>query len=526
MDLHELDTHLRNPATYPAAEGRPELIHTHCSVVALVGDEVFKVKREVRHAFLDFSTPELRLAAAREELRLNARLAKDTYLGLMALMPQPNGAARFEPFDAAQDPPAGAQAVAVHMRRLSAQYLLDRRLERGEVDHELLGALARRLATFHKEAERGPHVDRAADPARLERLALDNVEALEGGAKPALSPELTAFLRHSTEGFFREHHTALAARVARGCAVDGHGDLHAGNVWARGSQLVIYDALEFDADLRRADQGLDLAFLLMDLDLAGHRASAAWLAREYARLAKDPDLEVVMPGFKTYRALVRAKVAGLRAASAELDDGARDAARVAGTRYALLAASYHLPPALVLMCGLPASGKSWLGERVARLLGATLHRSDIRRREVAPAGADPSATAARYSAEAKQRTYDALLAAARTDLDAGRSAVIDGSFIQARWRAPFVALAAERGAPLVLLEPRISADVARERLARRAQDPREPSEADWTVYQRLAGQYEAPVELAPGQHVLWESGGPAETATVAVVNAITRQARG
>ena len=537
MDAVALERWLADPKTYPDGSGEPELIHTHASVVALVGSRVFKVKREVRYPFLDFSTPALRLAAAREELRLNRRLAPGVYLGLQALRPGKGGGARFEPFPEAEEPPADTLAVAVHMVRLTAHDLLDKRLERGEVDHELLALLAERLARFHREAERGPDADRAADPARLERLALDNIDALkawndapEAAELGALaSPELVRFLRRKTVDFFRDQSPTLRARIAAGRAVDGHGDLHAGNVWVRGQELAIYDALEFNGDLRRGDGALDLAFLLMDLDRAGHRAAASWLAREYGRLAEDRDLDAVLVGFKVYRALVRAKVGGLRA-KGESDPEARRAARIDGSAHTLLAASYELPPALVLMCGLPASGKSWLAERTARILGAALHRSDVLRRRIAgedgklPEGRHRGAyDQGRYAPDAKQRTYDALLADARRDLADGRTCIVDGSFVQARWRRPFADLAGELGVPYVLFEPFTTPEVAKERLERRALDPREPSEADWNVYLRLAEQYEPPDELPPRHHVRIESGGPPEDAVAALVDALLAQ---
>lgn len=48
----------------------------------LVGDLAYKVKKPVRTAFLDFSTPQRRAAALRRELDLNRRLAPDASLGV------------------------------------------------------------------------------------------------------------------------------------------------------------------------------------------------------------------------------------------------------------------------------------------------------------------------------------------------------------------------------------------------------------------------------------------------------------
>jgi len=51
---------------------------THISTVLMAGDRVFKLKRAVKLPYADFATPELRLAACREEWRLNARVVRRT----------------------------------------------------------------------------------------------------------------------------------------------------------------------------------------------------------------------------------------------------------------------------------------------------------------------------------------------------------------------------------------------------------------------------------------------------------------
>jgi hypothetical protein len=60
---------------------------THSGLVLLVGDRAYKLKKPVRTAYLDFSTPARRLAALRRELELNRRLTPDAYLGISRLTP-------------------------------------------------------------------------------------------------------------------------------------------------------------------------------------------------------------------------------------------------------------------------------------------------------------------------------------------------------------------------------------------------------------------------------------------------------
>src|ERR1017187_5836571 len=60
-------------------------LETHMSWLLLGGDKVLKLKRPVRYPFLDFSTVQARERDAREEIRVNRRLAPGIYLGLLAL---------------------------------------------------------------------------------------------------------------------------------------------------------------------------------------------------------------------------------------------------------------------------------------------------------------------------------------------------------------------------------------------------------------------------------------------------------
>lgn len=173
-------------------------------------------------------------------------------------------------------------------------------------------------------------------------------------------------------------------------------------------------------------------------------------------------------------------------------------------------------PALVLLAGLPASGKSWLAEHLAPVLAAELHQSDVRRRELfdVPTGYRHRGPydAGMYSAEAKQRVYDSLLADARRCLGAGGRVVVDGSFVQAKWRAPFERLARELGSPFVFVEVTAPEDVVRARIAERVKDTNQPSDADFAVHLKLKEQREPLTEC--GEHERLEVESPVELVEV------------
>jgi predicted kinase len=168
-----------------------------------------------------------------------------------------------------------------------------------------------------------------------------------------------------------------------------------------------------------------------------------------------------------------------------------------------------LAPTLLLTSGLPATGKSWFARRAADGLRADLYQSDVLRRELFGSSAEKERRdrydQGRYAPDAKQRIYDALLGRAGQSLASGRSAVIDGSFVQQAWRRPFRALAQERGARFCCVRLSADEDLVRRRLARRALDPEEASEANFEVYLRLRDQQESLADLPPGERLELDS---------------------
>jgi predicted kinase len=248
----------------------------------------------------------------------------------------------------------------------------------------------------------------------------------------------------------------------------------------------------------------------MDLDHGGYRAFARYLARRYAEHSGDEQIDRLMPFYSAYRAIVRAKVAGLRAAGLEAGE-AREEARREAKAYFLQAASYELPPALILMCGLPAAGKTWDARAVARPFEAVVESSDIRRKILAglPIHAHPPLQgydAGLYSPEMKERVYASLLEQAEEALGRGRTVVVDATFPSVGRRGPFLELAARLGAPLVVVHPAVDEEETRRRMELRATDEHEASDADFAVWQRAREVFEPPDEVPALQRIDHASG--------------------
>jgi len=486
---------LDDPAAYPHEVDRVDRIRTHISELFLAGDRVYKVKRPLRLAFLDYSTLERRLHYCEQEVLLNRRLAGATYRRVAPINRDPTGRIRV-------DGPGETVEYAVEMERLPHARLLDRLLEEGEVDNELAGRLARRLVAFHRAADHGPDVAGCGTAAAVRCSTEENLLQLESllDHHPGLCGALLGrHLRGSLERFLAEEAPLLERRAEDGRIREGHGDLHAGNVCVLPDRLVIYDCIEFDRRLRCLDVAQDLAFLAMDLDHRGYRAFSAWLVRHYGEHAEDTGIHPLQRFYKTHLALVRAKVALLRAAGADRPEEVRDARREA-QRYLHLAAGYSLPPVLVVMSGLPGSGKTFMAERLAGRLGCPIVHSDVTRKRLAglPVHARPPAEALDelYSPEMTQRTYACLNQEARDLLAAGSSVIVDANCPTAPLRDRFLDLGAAQHAPRILVALTASAEETRRRLETRERTPAQASDADFRVYLALRERFDPPREGA------------------------------
>jgi len=501
---------LARPAAWPEGRAPTRMLETHISWLFFVGERVYKLKKSVDLGFLDYRALDARRHFCEEEVRLNRRLAPRVYLGVAAVCRDAAGRLRVgEPNAGPAGPSENVEEWAVVMHRLPAERMLSALVERGEVDSELLERLARRLAEFHRAAARGPQIDAHGAPEAVARNARDNFATLGGFGSELVSPVLLGHLAARAEAFLEERRDLLERRVCESRVCEGHGDLHAENVCVLPDEIVAYDGIEFSAALRCGDVACDLAFLTMDLDFRGFPAFARDLARRYAAHAGDGELEELLGFYEDYRALVRAKVAGITAAA---PGASPELARQKGRelrRYLHLACRRSLGPGLVLCGGLPASGKSTLARHLAGVLDAAHLESDVRRKRLAGLAPDarvrPGVDQGLYAPESRAHTYASLLESAEEWLAEGRRVVVDATFAARADRAAFVALARRRRVPWFLCLVHASEERTRARLAARAADPHAASDADSAVWEKARERFEPPDELSSERVLACES---------------------
>lgn len=297
-ELAEKVAFLRSPAAYPHACRAVEARETHMSWVFLADGFAWKLKKPVRHPFLDYRAPEARQRFCEAEVRLNRRLAPDVYLGVVPLLRRADGALGISGAGEAVD-------WLVRMRRLPATLMLDAALERGTATRSAVARAARHVAAFYASAA----PEQVAQAAYLERfrreLAL-NRHMLRDGAW-GLPEEPLAAVIGALDAFIAEEAELVLGPLRSGGVVEGHGDLRPEHVFI-GEPPAVIDCLEFDRALRLLDPFEEIAFLAMECRLLGGAwAGGIFLRRVAAVLGRRPSARL-FAFYTAFRACLRARL--------------------------------------------------------------------------------------------------------------------------------------------------------------------------------------------------------------------------
>jgi hypothetical protein len=453
-------------------------VETHISLVFVGSDTVWKLKKAVRLAFLDFTTVEARQRFILRELELNRPAAPGLYQDVVPLLRGPDGALVLG--DTADNELPVVDWV-LRMARVPAEDFLDAIAAAGGLTPELLDALGDAVAEYHQgllppskpslaarasghatlntapsPAQQGRAGEEAGATAAMRHVTLGNARsALDAGlsakAVQDWQAHLLAALEHIAPWLEERSHSGFIRRA--------HGDLHLGNLCLWHGKPVPFDALEFDEAMATIDLGYDLAFLLMDLDQRVARAAANRVLNRYVARTGDAALTHGLPVFLSLRAMIRAHVEARRG-------NAEPAARY------LAATERYLrppPPVALAIGGLPGTGKSTLARALAPELGgapgALVLRSDEIRKHQHGAAPEQRLPQSAYSDEASEAVFAALADMVRTTAAGGQAVIADATFIDQHHRRMIEAAAQTAGvrfvglwleAPLPILEARIA----------------------------------------------------------------------
>ncbi len=436
MDAQALHKAMLNIKTYPGEAGPVTFRETHISRLYFTAQHVYKIKKNIDLGFLNFTSPDRRRFYCQEELRLNSRFCPDTYLDIVEIRCQGNNC------HAGTGLKGDLIDYAVRMKRLPQERMLDVLIEAKEPTlREQMKRLGRHIGRLHMQSESRLQ---ASGRTHVEIVTLNWEENLRqtapfvGDTLPPCAQSLMAdYIAH----FLKKKTTLLQHRQSAGFVLDGHGDLHAEHICLT-DPICIYDCIEFNERFRVGDRVADLAFLLMDLDYRNRRDLAEGLLASYIETTgPDPDLPTLLPFYKIYRAWVRGKVLSFLTRDISAAPAEQKPAHSSAQNYFSLAVSYLCRPALILTCGLMGVGKTAIAQELTQFLGATLLRSDERRKHLAgmaPTTQDHSDFGhGIYSANMSEKTYQSLLEEAKTLLAQGHTVIIDASFASHQNREQF-----------------------------------------------------------------------------------------
>lgn len=438
------------------------VVRTHSATLWFVDDLVVKRKRPVDLGFLDFRSFAARRRACRRELDLNCRLGnEDVHLGLADVV----------------DESGDIVDVALVMRRLPD----DRRLatlagSRHDLD-DCVTHVARVIAAFHAGQPPAAHPRDYASPAVLRANWDDNLAVLRDHPE-LVDPARVDRVAADVDTWLAGREQLLEDRIVDGWVRDGHGDLIADDVFCTQDGPRILDCLDFADKYRIGDVLLDVAFLAMDLERLTRPDLAALLLSTHAELLGGSHPVGLMHHYVAYRASVRAKVACL------VDDPSPTEV----DRY-LRVVERHLAnarPLLVLVGGLPGTGKSTLAEGLAGRSGWSLLRTDEIRKDLLGTAHDHPAGPDGYTDRMIAATYAEMLDRARTLLQHGETVVCDASWSDPTHRRVAEQVAREGHAELRAIECRLPAELARRRLQARRGDA---SDADQDVHDDMRRRF-------------------------------------
>ncbi|MGD9639474.1 MAG: AAA family ATPase [Alphaproteobacteria bacterium] len=464
---------LNNPSFYETSYKNIDVIQSHISLVFLVGDKAYKLKRGVKFPYLDYSTIEKRKQACFKEIAVTKEGAPTLFLGVSAIVKDSQkGIIMLPP----NEEPADGQDIldyVVVMNRFEQENLFENLAPLGKLDRFEMMDLAETVVKIHSVTESFP--DRGGSEMIKGRI-IENDEMLRCFAPAVFDITDIDTLRDLSVKEFNKIKDLLDERKKQGKVKRCHGDIHLHNICMIDGKPILFDAIEFNDDLALIDVMYDLAFLLMDMEKRGLRRLASIFFNHYMAYSGDYEGILCLPLFQSCRAAVRAQVCATMA-SMQTDEDEKNYLNKQAFEYLVLANQMlnPKPPILVASGGLSGSGKSRLSREIAPYIGASpgamIFRTDVIRKKLKGKLPHEHLTKVDYDEESSKKTYENLRIECTKVIRAGLPALADGIFASQDERIAIEKLAKDLNVPFHGFWMYANRDIQADRVATRQRNP-------------------------------------------------------
>ena len=134
-------------------------------------------------------------------------------------------------------------------------------------------------------------------------------------------------------------------------------------------------------------------------------------------------------------------------------------------------------PALIIISGLPGTGKSYLSKRLAERVRLLVLESDALRKLLF--------SPPLYSSQESAQLFRTIHRLLRELLRKGIPVILDATNLSERFREQLYSIADQLDVKLILVRVEAPPEVVHQRLENRARDRENTSDADWAVYRRM-----------------------------------------
>ncbi|MGN6646291.1 MAG: hypothetical protein ACTHJT_07160 [Cytophaga sp.] len=302
MKKKEIEQLITNGIFPYEQQAKARLIETAISYVIIKGGYAYKIKKDIKLSFLDFSTLEKRKHYCYEELRLNQRLAKKMYLDVLGISKK-NSVWHISKSS------GQPKEYTVLMQGMNPKHQLNELLKKHAIGKKSIRQLATQIAEFHL---REKSLSLSYDPFFLSREFAD-IDKFMSTIADELGKDyekiVSAAIALSNDLIFL-HQDFIRKRVADGYFKNCHGDLHGQNIFIE-DEPIVFDCIEFREAFREIDVLNEIAFLCMDLETYGYQALSDLFLKNYIKQTGytfSSQEKILFTYFKAYRACIRAKV--------------------------------------------------------------------------------------------------------------------------------------------------------------------------------------------------------------------------